>query len=83
MKKKYHVSGLFNGGSAMFDPNPRGWIGKTICIELEEEDLPNIHQIYLDKVREKITFMMVTTAEDVKIEGECNCSLSEKECALN
>jgi hypothetical protein len=82
MKKKYRVSGLFNGGSALFGVNPRGWIGKAICIELEEDELTSIEEIYLEKVRDMISFMAVTMVMDVKVEDECSCSENEDGCSL-
>ena len=73
-KTRYHVSGIFNGSSGIFQTNPKGWIGKTVCITLDESDLVNLSAIYLEKVRSEVRFMNVGQVDQVKIEGLCDCS---------
>ena len=73
---RYHVSGIFNGSSGIFQTNPKGWIGKTVCIELDTPDIANLSTIYFDKVKSEISFMNVGQVDQVKIEGLCDCSES-------
>lgn len=73
MTKSYHVKGIFNGGSSFFSVNPKGWIGKTVCMELSVDDFEHIEDLYLKKVKEEVTFMNVGMVGEVEIIGPCNC----------
>ncbi|MFN5878470.1 MAG: hypothetical protein ACK44B_06380 [Flavobacteriales bacterium] len=72
-KTNYHISGIFNVGSRIFTANPKGWIGKTVCIQLDESDLENLSAIYLEKVRSEVCFMEVQMVDEVKLTGVCDC----------
>jgi hypothetical protein len=67
----YHVSGIFNGGSALFEPNPKGWIGKTVCIEVIDDDPEKLRLHYLQIVRSKIKYMNVGSVDQVTIVKKC------------
>ena len=67
----YHVSGIFNGGSNLFEPNPKGWIGKTICIEVTNDDPEKLRIHYLQVVRSKVKFMHVSRVDQVTIIQKC------------
>ena len=67
----YHVSGIFNGGSVLFEPNPKGWIGKTVCMEVSDDDPEKLRFHYLQFVRSKVNYMHVSRVDQVTIIQRC------------